>query len=177
MADTREDTFSSKTDRYSQQAGNKDDDGFGHLPFDQNQERGHRNPDSPVIVDRMLAEHEDRPGNGPSCCGGDALDEGPDLHTSRETLVEGADDYDEKIYRQENTQRRRARAGDPRNKVTDERNGYHYRTGCNHGYGYGIKKLGFRQPVMLLDHASMKKWDNRQAAAKDKQTRLPDEYQ
>ena len=31
--------------------------------------------------------------------------------------------------------------------------------------GYSIKKLGFGQPMMILDHISMKKRNNREAAA------------
>src|SRR5580765_3672778 len=123
----------------------------------------------------MFAEHDDRSRNGPRCCCGDALDEGTDLRISGKAFVEGADDYDKKIYREEDTHRGGAGAGDPRDEVTDESNGYHHRTGCNHRHGYGIKKLGFGQPMMLLDYASMKKWNNREAAAKHKQTRLQKE--
>ena len=43
--------------------------------------------------------------------------------------------------------------------------------------GYSIKKLGFGQPMMILDHVSMKKRNNREAAAKHKQTRLQEEYE
>jgi hypothetical protein len=123
----------------------------------------------------MLAKHDDRSGNGSCGCRGDALDEGADLRISREALVEGAYDYHEKIYRQENTQRGCACAGDSRNKIANESNSYHDRTGGNHGHGYGIKKLGFSQPMMFLNYASMKKWNNREAAAKHKQTRLQKE--
>ena len=59
----------------------------------------------------MLAGHHDRPGNGPRSSGGSALDESANLCVSRKALVERADDYHEKIYRQENTQRGSADAG------------------------------------------------------------------
>src|SRR5216683_1208886 len=125
----------------------------------------------------MLPEHDNRSGDGSRCCRSDALDESTDLRISGEALVEGADDYHEKIYRQENTQRSSARAGDSRDEVTDESNGYHDRTRCNHGHRYGIKKLSFGQPMMFLDYSSMKKWKNRETAAKHKQTRLQKEYE
>src|SRR5258708_38594329 len=125
----------------------------------------------------MFAEHDDRSRNGPRCCRGDALDEGPDLRVPGKAFVEGANDYDKKIHWQEDTQRSGARPGDSRDKVTDESNGYYHRTGCNHGHGYGIKKLRFGQPMMFLDYTSVKKWDDRETAAKHKQTRLQKEYE
>src|SRR5216684_1303224 len=113
----------------------------------------------------MLAKHDGRSGDCPRRCRGDALNEGPDLRISGKALVEGADDHHEKIYRQENTQRGSACADHSRDKVTDESNGYHNWAWRNHSHGYGIKKLGFGQPMMSLDHASMKKWNDREAAA------------
>src|SRR6267154_5115209 len=118
----------------------------------------------------MLPEHDNRSGNGSRRCRGDAQDEGTDLRISGKAFVEGADDYDEKIDRQEDTQRGSARAGHSRNQIPDEGDGYHHRTGRDHGHSDGIKKLGFGQPMMLLDYSSMKKWNNGETAAKHKQT-------
>jgi hypothetical protein len=125
----------------------------------------------------VFAEDDDRSGDSPGCRRRNAVDEGTDLRIPGEALVEWADDYYEKIYRQENTQGGSARAGGSKNDIPNESNRNHYRAGRNHGYGYGIKKLGFRQPMMFLDNASMKKWNNREAAAKDKQTRLQEKYE
>src|SRR6267142_5045232 len=116
----------------------------------------------------MPAQHDYGPGNGPRCRRCNALDESTNLGVGGEALVERADDYHEKIYRQEYTEGGGARAGHAVDEVPDESNGDHNRAGCNHGYGHGIKKLCFSQPVVFLDHASMQERHNCQAAAKYK---------
>src|SRR5258708_37827121 len=100
----------------------------------------------------MFAEHHDRSRNGSRCCRGNALDEGTDLRISGKAFVEGADDYDKKIYRQANPQRGGARARDPSDEVTDESNGYHHKTRGNDGNGYRIPTNGFGQPMMRLEY-------------------------
>lgn len=92
-----------------------------------------------------------------------------------ESLIERAKHNHEQIHGQEHAQRGSARARAAGDEIADEGNGDHHRAGCNHGYGHCIEELGLGQPMMLLDHSSVKKRNNRQAAAKDKQTRFKKE--
>ena len=148
-----------------EQAGDTNDDRLWHLPPCQSQEccQGYRS--RPNIPNRVFGQDNNGSRNGTSCGSRNSLDESANPGIVRETPVRRSKQDNEQIHRQENTYASSTGSPHSIHQITNKCDGNYNRARRNHCDRDGIKKLRFGEPVVLLDHAPVKKRDDGKTAA------------